>query len=267
MLNIYIISLKETPILFIDLRLINTKYIKAYSLMKNMIIASTSTLYGGEFLDYLLDDLKLHFKHTDTILFIPYARPGGISHDLYTKKVATAFAKINKQVIGIHESKTPKDAIKNAKGIYVGGGNTFVLVNELYKENLVSSIKDVVVNGTPYLGTSAGSNICGLTMRTTNDMPIVYPPSFNTLALVPFNINPHYLDPNTHSKHMGETREIRIKEFHKFNTQPVIGLREGSYLKVNGTKITLKGNLQARVFEYNKTPYEVENNSDFSFLS
>ncbi|WP_040278404.1 dipeptidase PepE [Psychroserpens damuponensis] len=234
--------------------------------MRNIIIASTSTIHGGESLDYLLDELRVFFKDTSEILFIPYARPSGITHDEYTTKVSKAFDKIDKNVKGIHEFDNPKEAIKNAKGIFTGGGNTFVLVNQLYKNDLIDTIKTEVKNGTPYLGTSAGSNICGLTINTTNDMPIVYPPSFKTFGFVPFNINPHYLDPDPTSKHMGETRETRIKEFHKFNTQPVVGIREGSWLEVNGDSITLKGTLDARIFEYNKTPYEIETESDLSAL-
>jgi dipeptidase E len=103
-------------------------------------------------------------------------------------------------------------------------------------------------------------------MNTTNDMPIVYPPSFKTLGVVPFNINPHYLDPITGSTHMGETRETRIKEFHAYNTQPVIGLREGSWIAINGNTLTLKGTLEARIFEYGKAPYEITTNSDLGFL-
>lgn len=235
--------------------------------MKSIIIASTSTVHGSGPLEYLLDELKIHFESTDEILFIPYARPGGISHDEYTAKVAEPFKKIGKTVSGIHTFHDPKKAIRDANGIFTGGGNTFVLVNQLYKNDVLSSIKEVVNNGTPYLGTSAGSNICGLTMNTTNDMPIVYPPSFKTLGLVPFNINPHYLDPNPNSTHMGETRETRIKEFHAFNTQPVIGLREGSWVEVKGESLTLKGNLDARIFEYGKEAYEVKSNSDLGFLN
>lgn len=234
--------------------------------MRHIIIASTSTLHGSDYLDYLLKDLALFFKNTEDILFIPYARPGGISHDEYTKKVRLAFLKINKNVKGIHDYDSPIDAIKKAKGIFVGGGNTFVLTNQLYKNNLVDALQAAVNNGTPYLGTSAGSNICGLTIKTTNDMPIVYPPSFNALGFVPFNINPHYLDPNTNSKHMGETRATRIKEFHNFNTQPVVGLREGSWLLVNNKSIILKGTLSARIFEYNKAPYEIETNTELNTL-
>ncbi len=235
--------------------------------LKNLIIASTSTVHGGGYLGYLLDRLKIHFEHTEDILFIPYARPSGISHDAYTDKVKAAFENINKSVKGIHEYESPTNAIEAAKGIFVGGGNTFVLVNQLYKNNLFSAIKTSVLNGTPYLGTSAGSNICGLTMNTTNDMPIVYPPSFKTLGFVPFNINPHYLDPDPTSTHMGETRETRIKEFHKFNSPAVIGIREGSWLEVKGNSIQLKGKHSARIFEQYKDPYEVATNTELNYLN
>lgn len=234
--------------------------------MKNIIIASTSTLHGSEYLEYLLDELSHFFKNANTILFIPYARPSGISHDNYTLKVAEAFAKIGKIIKGIHQFENAVDAVKNAEGIFVGGGNTFVLINQLYKQNLIEILKEVVYHGTPYLGTSAGSNICGLTINTTNDMPIVYPPSFKTLGFVPFNINPHYLDPDTNSQHMGETRETRIKEFHAFNTQPVVGLREGSWLLVQDKSIVLKGTLKARIFEHDKEPYEVSSGTELHLL-
>lgn len=234
--------------------------------MKNMIIASTSTLHESGYLEYLLDDLKMLFKDASEILFIPYARPSGVTHDDYTQKVTEAFLKINKQIKGIHTFENPIEAIKNAEAIFVGGGNTFVLLYQLYKNNLITILKETVKKGIPYLGTSAGSNICGLTIKTTNDMPIIYPPSFNAIGLVPFNINPHYLDPDLNSKHMGETRETRIQEFHHFNTQPVIGLREGSWLHVKDHSIILKGNLTARIFEQNKTPYEVDSGTELNSL-
>ena len=234
--------------------------------MKNIIIASTSTIHGSGPLEYLLDELSVFFKDTSEILFIPYARPGGISHDEYTSNVNKAFRQIGKIAKGIHEFEDPKAAIANAKAIFTGGGNTFVLVNQLYKNDLLASIKTAVNSGTPYLGTSAGSNICGLTANTTNDMPIIYPPSFKTFGFVPFNINPHYLDPDPTSTHKGETRETRIKEFHAFNTQPVVGIREGSWLAVKGDAIILKGTLSARIFEHNKAPYEVDPETDLSHL-
>lgn len=235
--------------------------------MQKITIASTSTLHGSGYLEYILDHLSVFFKEAKTILFIPYARPGGISHDAYTETVQTAFAKIDKEVIGIHKQDNPVEAVMQAEAIFVGGGNTFVLTNQLYKNNLINALQDAIKTGTPYLGTSAGSNICGLTIKTTNDMPIVYPPSFNALALVPFNINPHYLDPLPGSKHMGETRETRIKEFHHFNTNPVVGLREGSWLEIIGKSIILKGTLSARIFEHNKTPYEVAPDTQLNTLN
>jgi dipeptidase E len=234
--------------------------------MKKIIIASTSTLHGGSYLDYLLPSLKSHFSNCKSLLFIPYARPGGISHEGYTQKVADAFKMINIDVKGIHEFEDPADAVKNAEALFTGGGNTFLLVSQLYKMNVMDAIHNAVKAGTPYLGTSAGSNICGLSMQTTNDMPIIYPPSFKTLGLVPFNINPHYLDPAEGSTHMGETRETRIKEFHQFNSQPVVGLREGSWLEVRGSQILLKGNLQARLFRQGQETEEIVTGSDISWL-
>ena len=234
--------------------------------MKNIIIASTSTIHGGKYLDYLLPELQSFFSNVKELLFIPYARPSGISHDDYTKKVSEAFTKINISVKGIHEFENPKEAIEKAQVIFTGGGNTFLLVSQLYKNNVIDILEKVVKNGTPYLGTSAGSNICGLTMSTTNDMPIVYTPSFRTLGFVSFNINPHYLDPIEGSTHMGETRETRINEFHHFNPQPVVGLREGSWLEVKGDSVKLKGNLNARIFKRNETPIEVTPETELNDL-
>jgi len=235
--------------------------------MKKLIIASTSTVHGGSYLDYLLPTLENHFKDCSEILFIPYARPGGISHDDYTTNVRLAFAKINIAVKGLHEFENPTEAIQNAQGIFTGGGNTFLLVTQLYENKVMELLAKTVENGTPYLGSSAGSNITGLTMQTTNDMPIIYPPSFKTLGLIPFNLNPHYLDPDMNSKHMGETRETRIKEFHAFNTTPVLGLREGSWLEVTGEKIILKGSLTARLFQQHQSPEELAPESDLAYLS
>jgi dipeptidase E len=234
--------------------------------MKKVIIASTSTVFGGTYLDYLLPILKEHFKGISNLVFIPFARPGGITHDEYIEKVKPFFKQLNIEVKGIHQFENPIEAIQNAEAIFTGGGNTFVLVDMLYKYNLLDAIQKAVENGTPYLGTSAGSNICGLTMNTTNDMPIVYPPSFRTLGLVSFNLNPHYLDPIEGLQHMGETRETRIKEFHQYNPQSVLGLREGSWLEVLGNKITLKGDLPARLFQQGKEPIELESGTDLSKL-
>jgi len=229
--------------------------------MKNILLASTSTIYGSDYLEYLLPQLAVFFKDVKEIIFIPYARPSGKTYDEYTKIAKNAFAKIDVEVKGIHQFKNAKDTIKNASGLFVGGGNTFELVNQIYKNDLLSDIKNAVNKGLKYFGTSAGSNICGPTMKTTNDMPIVYPPSFKTLGLIPFNINPHYLDPNPNSTHKGETRETRIKEFHVYNDTPVIGLREGSWIEINDDLMLLKGKHSARLFRKNKKPIEIASQS------
>ncbi len=227
--------------------------------MKKIIIASTSTVHGSSYLEYLLPTLSTFYDNTvEEIVFIPYARPSGISYDEYTFKAEEAFNKLDIQVKGIHEFDDPKKAIENAQGIFVGGGNTFELVNQLYKNDILVILKNAVENGTPYLGTSAGSNICGINMKNTNDMPIVYPPSFNTMELISFNINAHYLDPNPDSTHMGETRETRIKEFHVYNETPVLGIREGGWLQVEGDSIILKGAFSARLFRKDKKAVELE---------
>lgn len=223
----------------------------------NIILASTSTLFGGNYLEYLKPEIQNLFSETNEIIFVPFARPGGISHEEYTEKAREFFTQINIKVKGLHEFEDKIEAVNNAKGIFTGGGNTFLLVKTLHEENLMEVLKENVENGTPYLGCSAGSNIGGLNMKTTNDMPIVYPPSFECMGLVPFNINPHYLDPNPDLKHNGETRETRIKEFLTQNNTKVVGLREGNWIRKIGQKITVEGKELTRIFEKNKEPYEI----------
>jgi dipeptidase E len=235
--------------------------------MKKVLLASSSNLQGENFLQYLFPDVTDLFKSCKEIIFIPYARPGGISHEEYSAKVKAAFKHLPFKVKGLEETKYPQKAIMEAEGIFTGGGNTFLLVDKLYRTGIMDILKDRVREGIPYLGTSAGTNIAGLSMQTTNDMPIVYPAGFRTLGIVPFNINPHYLDPDPSSKHKGETRETRIKEFHSINTQPVIGLREGSWIEVSENNITLKGKLSARVFKVNQAPYEIQPNSNLNDLN
>lgn len=235
--------------------------------MKNALLASTSTLHGQNYLEYLLPQISDLFRECEEITFIPYARPGGISHDIYTDKVRSALNSLPIKVKGIHEYDDPVKAIRESQAIFTGGGNTFLLVDKLYRHNIMSFLKQQIKNGVPYLGTSAGTNIAGLTMQTSNDMPIIYPPTFQTLGVVSFNINPHYLDPDPDSTHKGETRETRIAEFHTLNTQPVIGLREGSWIEIKADKISLKGNLTARIFEKDKLPFEMQPDSDLTDLN
>ena len=233
--------------------------------MKNVILASTSALFGGQYLDYLKNEIVDLFQKVDEIIFIPYARPGGCSHDEYTKKVTDFFAGLGIRVIGLHSFQNPAEAMKNAKGFFTGGGNTFLLTKTLHQLGLMEVLKSEIEKGKPYLGTSAGSNIARQNIRTTNDMPIVYPPSFDAMGILPFNLNPHYLDPDPNLKHNGETRETRILEFLTQNILPVVGLREGSWIRIKGEKITLEGNLTARIFEPGKEPYEMETGAEILF--
>lgn len=233
--------------------------------MKNIILASTSTIFGGQYLDYLRSEIQNLFHDIKEIVFIPFARPSGITHDEYTEKVASFFNDLSIKIVGLHTFKDPQSAIKNTQGFFTGGGNTFLLVKTLHELGIMNVLKQEVENGKPYLGTSAGSNIGGINLKTTNDMPIVYPSSFECMGLVPFNINPHYLDPNPELKHNGETRETRIMEFLTQNDIPVIGLREGNWIRVLGNKITTEGDHSTRIFENGKAPYEVKGGTELIF--
>lgn len=228
----------------------------------NVLLASTSTLFGGKYLEYITEEIKELYNGINEIVFIPFARPGGISHDDYTEKAKAFFAEINIKIKGLHEFDDQIAAVNNAQGFFTGGGNTFLLVKTLHEKGLMSVLKENVEKGKPYLGTSAGSNIGGLNMKTTNDMPIVYPPSFECMGLVPFNINPHYLDPNPDLKHNGETRETRIQEFLTQNDTKVIGLREGNWIRKIGNRITVEGDQETRIFEKDKEPYEIKSGTE-----
>jgi len=224
----------------------------------NLLLASTSTIHGKPYLSYYKEAWSEHFAEgSGPVLFVPYARPGGMSWDDYTAFATQAFEAEGIPMRGIHTYASPHEALFDARGIFIGGGNTFVLLKTLIESGAFAAIDKAVRSGMPYMGSSAGSNVAGLTVGTTNDMPIVYPPQFKAFGWIPFNLNPHYLDPVDGSKHMGETRETRIKEFHEFNSQPVLGLREGSWLDVRGTNIALNGPLTARVFQAGKAPLEV----------
>jgi dipeptidase E len=222
-----------------------------------LLIVSTSTVHGKPYLSYLDNELPAFFNQGKNILFIPYARPGGITWDEYTAIATKKFTELGYNMRGIHTFENNAEALSWANGAFTGGGNTFVLLKTIYENDLFELLDKAVRNGLPYMGTSAGCNLTGISVSTTNDMPIVYPPSFKSFGWVNFNINPHYLDPDPTSKHMGETRETRIKEFHKFNTQPVIGLREGSWIYVENDKMELKGELTARVFRADEVPFEI----------
>lgn len=223
----------------------------------HLLIVSTSTIYGRPYLSYLEEECRDFFFGAKNILFVPFARPGGMSHEEYTERARAVFESWGFTLRGAHEFADAAAGVSWADGFFTGGGNTFELARTLRTSGYFEKIDQAVRGGKPYMGTSAGCNMTGLSIGTTNDMPIVYPPTFDAFGWVPFNINPHYLDPVEGSTHMGETRETRISEFHHFNDQPVIGLREGSWIRVDGEKFELKGPHTARWFEKGQKPKEV----------
>ncbi|XP_055685992.1 probable alpha-aspartyl dipeptidase [Lutzomyia longipalpis] len=233
---------------------------------RNLFLISSSKVHGHEYLQHSREALTEFFrKHNVTkVLFIPYAL---FNYDKYTKKVGDVLTSWGFEVEGIHRKDDPVEAVRKADAIYVGGGNSFLLLKLLHERKLIEPIRERIFSGEAvYVGSSAGTNVATVSIKTTNDMPIVYPPTFDALALVPFNINPHYLDPLPGSTHHGETRQQRIEEFHHLNAIPVLGLREGTYLHVEDDKMTLLGDFNARLFMKSKTPVEVPPNSDMSFL-
>jgi len=228
-----------------------------------LLLISTSTTFGTGYLDHCTSAIQQHLRPRARVLFVPFA---GHELDAYEEKAKQRFAGMGFELRSIHHEIVRKSAVESAEAIFVGGGNTFRLLTLLYENDLLDPIRSRVREGMPYIGTSAGSNVACVTIQTTNDMPIVQPPSFNALGLVPFNINPHYLDPDPDSRHMGETRETRIREFHEMNDRVVVGLREGGWLKVEGEKAWLGGSSPARIFRRGKEPQEVLPGFDVSFL-
>ena len=205
---------------------------------------------------YILDQTG---KNKPNICFIPTATG---DNEAYKVNYYTTFSKLDCNPVHLDFFKRTPDLeklISEQDAIFVGGGNTFLLLNKLYQYSLIDILKNKINSGIPYLGTSAGSNICGMTIGTTNDMPIIHVKSLEALGIIDFNINPHYLDPIDGFEHMGESRETRINEFHKFNDQFVIGLREGSYLQVEGDDIYLKGLKHAVIFKKENEKFEIEN--------
>lgn len=229
--------------------------------MKKLRLFSTSTVYGSGYLEYCADEVRRFFASRENVYFIPYARPGGMSHDDYFEKARSTFEGFGIKLRALHQSGNPVAELEKADGAFTGGGNTFLLLKQIYELGLFNPLKSGIESGKiAYMGSSAGSNLAGMTIHTTNDMPIVYPPSFEALGCVPFCLNPHYLDPIPGLQHMGETRETRINEYHHQSRIPVIGLREGSWIEVEGKDITLRGPHSARIFLPGREAFELEGN-------
>jgi dipeptidase E len=233
--------------------------------MQRLLLISNSTNFGEPYLGWPRPYIKafLEGKGVKDVLFVPYA---GVnladdsverSYDLYEQKVQSVFKELGYRIYSIHREKDPVEAVRKAQAIAVGGGNTFHLVYMLHRLNLVNVIRERTLEGMHYMGWSAGANVACPTLRTTNDMPIVQPASFDTFNLVSFQINPHYLDANPEG-HGGETRQQRIEEFLAVNRDvTVVGLREATLLEVEGDKIELKGSRPMRVFRYAQDPVEI----------
>ena len=231
--------------------------------MRKLLLISSSRTHGTGFLEHCMEAIKNHLTGLSRLLFIPYALK---DRDTYHALVESAMEPAGIAVDSLHQADDPVEAVNNAEAIFIGGGNSFRLLKTLYDQNLIDPIRAAVGRGVPYMGSSAGTNMACPTMRTTNDMPIVEPPSLSALALIPFQINPHYLDPDPSSKHKGETREQRLAEFHEENDVPVAGIREGSFLIVDGDRCTLGGEKAMRLFRAGQQPEEIEAGSDLSFL-
>jgi dipeptidase E len=229
--------------------------------MKQLLLISTSTVFGTRYLEHAFNEIRSLLGKTPRVLFIPYALK---DHNGYAARARDAFLEMGYALDSLHESPDSLAAVGKAQAIFCGGGNTFRLLKCLYDRRLLEPLRARVLEGLPYAGASAGTNLACPTIRTTNDMPIVEPPSLAALNVVPFQINPHYLDPDPTSTHMGETRETRIREFHEENTTLVVGLREGAMLWVDGERVELRGRSGARIFRHDRPPIEVSPVADLN---
>jgi dipeptidase E len=219
-----------------------------------ILLISNSTLYGSGYLDHAADEIRDFLSNLKRVVFVPFALH---DRDAYAAQAKARFEKLGYKIESLHQSTNPKQSIENAEAIFIGGGNTFRLLNSLYDLDLLDVIRQRVIEGVPYIGSSAGSNVAGPTIKTTNDMPIIEPPSFVALNLVQFQINPHFLDPDPNSTHMGETREQRLLQFLEENDTTVVALREGAMIRIENGTATLKGTSGGRVFRKDHEPNEI----------
>jgi dipeptidase E len=230
-------------------------------LHNRVLLVSNSTVYGRGYLDHVESEIKGFLGNARRVLFFPFALH---DRDAYTATVRKRFGGMGYSVESAHEAAVPQKAVEETDAIFIGGGNTFRLLKALQDLDLVEAIRRKVGSGAPYVGSSAGSNVAGPTIKTTKDMPIVQPRSFDSLGLVPFQISPHYLDPDPNSTYMGETQEERILQFLEENDTPVVGIREGAWLLCNDGNVTLKGQTGARVFRRGHAPVEATPGTEIS---
>lgn len=230
---------------------------------KRLLLISNSTLHGSGYLDHAESELRETLSLIKRVLFVPFAL---YDRDAYTAAARTRFAAMGYELDSVHEATDAVKAVEAAEAIFIGGGNTFRLLDNLYRQNLLPPIRRRVAEGMLYIGSSAGSVVAAPTIKTTNDMPIVQPPTFDSLGLITFQINAHYLDPDPNSTHMGETREERLNQFLEENATPVVGLREGCMIRVEQGVHQLKGSTGARIFRRGSAPVEVAPGSSIDDL-
>jgi dipeptidase E len=228
-----------------------------------ILLISNSTVHARGYLDHVQEQIKKFLGGAKTILFFPFAL---YDRDDYAAKAKARFSEMGYSLESAHKIDNPSKAVEQTDAIFIGGGNTFRLLKALQDLELLEPIRRKVKSGAPYIGSSAGSNVAGPTIKTTKDMPIVQPRSFDSLGLVPFQISPHYLDPDPTSTHMGETQEERILQFLEENETPIVGIREGAWLLIENGAVTLKGETGARIFRRDQAPIEVTSGSEISKL-
>lgn len=230
----------------------------------NLFLLSSSAVFGMRPLEHALDALKNFLGEERTIYFVPYALA---NHDDYTDQTRRMLASLDITLQGLHLEAHPRQVVTEARVLYVGGGNSFRLLKMLQQQDLLAIVRERVASGElRYIGSSAGTNMACPSLRTTNDMPIVQPSSFEAFGLIPFQINPHYLDPDPNSTHRGETRAERIEQFLEENNVPVLGMREGSWLQQRGSELRLEGIAGARLFTRHAEPQEISPGTDLSWL-
>jgi dipeptidase E len=219
-----------------------------------LLLLSNSTNFGSGYLEHVDAELGDFFAGVSSLAFVPFALH---DREAYTGKARERFARLGIEVAGVSADDAGARTLEAAEAVFVGGGNTFRLLDALQRSGLLSVLRRRALAGAPYMGASAGSNIAAPTIKTTNDMPIVQPASFDALGLVPFQINPHFVDADPASRHMGETREDRLREYLEENRAPVLGIREGAWLRCEGASLRLHGERGAKLFRRGAAPEEI----------